>query len=161
MLVNTPTVDYGQIGWIEFAGSTRYTSQQIGFNNGAAGYQTWLQSPDAINSVSQYRTLYDNSSTGYMSFWDGSTRKLATMDEIFPNQVQVYLELHTQAPQVPGGCNNNNYVYNGSIYYPAGSGAWHTLDGTTNNTAPFGRESPPSGTSGVYAFNTWDTACAN
>lgn len=172
MLTNTSGTQWAQVGWWEGADGNRHTFAQ--FED--PGYTFWSDTdyaPFPINEDINYKVTYDPSCTDgdcFRFFSNGQQINHSHYDWA-PNMQEDSSEIHTQASQMPGGYDNPSYSSLIEKYYPAGSGSWSYVSGNTlteemNSSgyvtaAPsWDQVSPPSGTSGIDAYGSYDTACA-
>jgi hypothetical protein len=145
---------YAQVGWIEFAGSFRYTFTEYTTSDG--NWHRKLFSAYSIGSVHRYTTLFGNK-PGQFSMWIDGVDRDDEPAQFTPNHGENFGEIHTLDDQMPGGYNSHETFRNTQIYY---SGAWHAFAGTgsINPPGPFHYSTSDSG---QYKLDIWDAACSS
>ncbi len=168
MLTTTSGSQWAQVGWYEAPQNARYTLVQ--FNDPGHTFWTNLDSPYPINDAIKYKVTYDPGCTGgeCFRFYAGGTQLTSSGYNWSPTAQQDFSEIHTRASQMPGGYNNVSESAGIEKYYPAGgSGSWSSIAGTTETEGAgsvpgpsWDQVTPANGTSGVSAYGSYDTACA-
>lgn len=120
----------------------------------------WFPAKSYVNSYSTYEVL-DDSVGGSISFYEnGQTVDTLPLGLSSMDGVDVSSETNKNEPQIAGGLDNHNWAQWASILPGLNtSGAWTDMSGTASNNDPYAGESPANGTSGITAFQSWDTAC--
>jgi hypothetical protein len=122
---------YAQIGWWEQVYGQRYTFVETYVGSGSVAPNTFYAA-DPTNSVSTYEVAYRS---GTFDFYDNGSGDGSWGHSYTPVEGQSFGETRTTASQMPGGILNQSYMYQGELFYPAGSGgSWNYIDSGSSTT---------------------------
>lgn len=156
MLRTADGTKYGQDGWEEYSGGSRYTFAE--WDNGY-GWTKQERSPDATGTYSYYEVDWTGGTNPWFLFvidgsqWFGQPLSPAWT----PNAAEIMGEVQSSASQMPGGYSTHEQFLNRNINFGAG---WQSFGGDDYN-------SDSSAHPNWYATNwvdawtdkVWDQAC--
>jgi hypothetical protein len=153
MLENAGTGSYGQVGWLQQAGGTRYNFTESSTQSG--GFQQRMLSPSSLGSSPAYKITYSASTFYY--FVDGTSVDTDSVPGWGGCEGQTFGEVTSLANQMPGGYNSHEPITSDQVRRND-TNTWYYMDGNTST-----ERSDLFGTAKVSSTRVeiWDKACAS